>query len=60
MKVYGSDGRLIKTRLFTGLYYNQVLRADLSNASIGPYFLYFYNDEGGTWIKKTARIVIAR
>jgi len=60
LKVYGSDGRLIKTQLFTGLYYDQVLPVDLSNASNGPYFLYFYNDEGGTLISKTSGIVIAR
>jgi hypothetical protein len=60
MKVYGSDGRLIKTQLFTGLYYNQVLPVDLSNVSNGQYMLYFYNDEGGGLIKKTTGIVIAR
>jgi hypothetical protein len=60
MKVYSSDGRLIKTQLFTGLYYNQVLPVDLSKASNGPYMLYFYNDEGGTLIKRTSGIVIAR
>jgi hypothetical protein len=60
MKVYSSDGRLIKTQLFTGLYYNQVLPVDLSRASNGPYMLYFYNDEGGALIKRTSGIVIAR
>ncbi|MGQ0738591.1 MAG: lysyl oxidase family protein [Bacteroidota bacterium] len=60
MKVYGSDGRLIKTQLFTGLFYNQVLPVDLSKESNGTYFLHFYNDEGGTLITKTSGIVIAR
>jgi hypothetical protein len=60
MKVYGSDGRLIKTQIYTGLFYDQVLPVDLSNVSNGSYFLYFYNDEGGNLIKKTVEIIIAR
>jgi hypothetical protein len=60
MKVYGADGRLIKTQLFTGLYYDQMLPVDLSNASNGQFMLYFYNDEGGVLINKTTGIVISR
>ncbi|MGH2553265.1 MAG: T9SS type A sorting domain-containing protein, partial [Chitinophagaceae bacterium] len=60
MKVYSSDGRLIKTQLFSGLNYGQVLPVNISNVSNGQYVLYFYNDEKGVLIKKTSGIIIAR
>ncbi len=60
LKVYNSNGQLIKTQTFTGLLYNSIFSVDLSNEAGGLYNLFFYNEEGGTLIKRTAKIVIAR
>ncbi len=58
LKVYNSDGQLIKTQSFTGLFYNTIFPVDLSKASSGLYHLFFYNNEGGTLMKRAFGIVI--
>jgi hypothetical protein len=41
LKVYNSEGQLIRTQSFTGLLYNSIFPVDLSNAAGGLYELFF-------------------
>jgi hypothetical protein len=60
MNVYASDGRLVATREFTGLYFGRDLPVVLSELAGGVYHLLFYNKESGQLAKTTLRIIIAR
>ena len=60
LRVYASDGKLLKTELLTGIFYNRVIPMDLSRFPNGVYQLLLFNDETGTLIKKTVGIVISR
>ena len=60
MRVYASDGKLLKTQQFTGLLYNRIVPVDLSWLPNGVYHLFLYNDETGILVKKTVGIVISR
>ena len=59
MRVYASDGKLVATRIFTGLYYNRVVPVNLAKLSSGVYHLFIYNNENGL-VKKTFSVVINR
>jgi|CXWL01.1.fsa_nt_gi uncharacterized repeat protein (TIGR01451 family) len=60
MRVYASDGRLLKTQQFAGIYYDREVQVDLSRLSNGIYHLFLYNDETRALIKKTITIAISR
>lgn len=60
MRVYASDGKLVNTQSFSGLYYDRVVPVDLSSLAAGVYQLFLYNDEGNTLVKRTFSIIIAR
>lgn len=60
LRVYASDGKLLKTEQLTGIFYNRIVPVDLSGFPNGVYQLLLYNDETGTLIKKTIGIVISR
>ena len=60
LRVYASDGKLLKTELLTGIFYNRVVPIDLSRFPNGVYQLLLFNDETGNLIKKTVGIVISR
>ncbi|MEO7982717.1 MAG: M36 family metallopeptidase [Bacteroidota bacterium] len=60
IRVYASDGKLLKTQQFTGILYDRIIPVDLSGFPNGVYLLYLYNDEGGALFSKTVRIVISR
>ena len=60
LRVYASDGKLLKTEQLTGIFYNRVVPIDLSRFPNGVYQLLLFNDETGTLIKKTVGIVISR
>ena len=59
MKVFTSQGALVKTTEFNGIGYGSVIPVDLSNLPSGTYHLYLYNDEG-TFISRGASIIIVR
>jgi hypothetical protein len=59
LKVFASDGKLIRTLQFAGVGYGSVIPVDLSALPSGVYQLYIYNDEG-EFIKKAVSIVIYR
>lgn len=59
LKVFASDGKLIKTQQFAGVGYGSVMNVDISNMPAGVYQLYIYNDEG-EFIKKAISIIVYR
>lgn len=60
MRVYASDGTLLKTQQITGIFYDRIIPIDLSRLPNGVYHLFLYNDETGSLIKKTIGVVISR
>jgi uncharacterized repeat protein (TIGR01451 family) len=60
VRVYASDGKLLKTQQLTGITYNSIVPVDLTRFPNGVYQLYLYNDENGVLINRTIGIVISR
>lgn len=60
VRVYASDGKLLKTQDFNGVYFNQVLPVDLTRFPGGVYQLYIFNNETGALQKRVVTVVIAR
>ncbi|MCY7310095.1 MAG: M36 family metallopeptidase [Chitinophagaceae bacterium] len=60
IRLYASDGKLLKTQQLTGITYNSIVPVDLTRFSNGVYQLYLYNDENGVFIDRTIGIVISR
>lgn len=60
MRVYASDGRLMATQSFSGLYFGSKIPVDLTRLSNGVYHLSLSNDEGGKLVKKAFKVVIVR
>lgn len=60
MRLYASDGKLLKTQQLTGITYNSIVPVDLTRFPNGVYQLYLFNDENGTLINRTISIVISR
>ncbi len=59
MKVYNSQGQMVRSQSFAGITYGSVIPVDLSNLTSGTYHLFLYNDErGGKLSKKGVSIVI--
>ncbi|MBI5858871.1 MAG: M36 family metallopeptidase [Sphingobacteriales bacterium] len=59
VKVYGSDGKLLRTYFFNGLSFGTVIPMNLTVLPNGVYHLYLYNEEHG-FIKRGQSIVIQR
>lgn len=59
VKVYTSDGKLVKTDFFNGLVFGTVIPMNLTRLPNGTYHLYLYNEENG-FIKRGIGIVIFR
>lgn len=59
VKVYASDGKLLKTDLFNGLAFGTVIPMNLTSLPNGTYHLYLYNVEHG-FIKRGISILIFR
>ena len=60
VRLYASDGKLLKTQQLTGITYNSIVPVDLTRFPNGVYQLYLYNDENGVLINRTIGIVISR
>lgn len=59
LKVFASDGKLVKTQEFSGVGYGSVIPIDLSKMPSGTYQLYMYNDQNG-FISKGVSIIVYR
>ncbi len=59
LKIYTSDGKLVKTQAVTGVGYGSVIPVDLTGVPSGNYQLYIYNEEGA-FIKKGVSIIVYR
>ncbi|MCX6317835.1 MAG: M36 family metallopeptidase [Bacteroidetes bacterium] len=59
LKVFASDGKLVKDLSFSGLAYGSVVPVDLSKMPSGTYQLYMYNDQNG-FISKGVSIIVYR
>ena len=60
MRVYNSEGQLMKTIEFTGLYYDKKIPVDLSRLAGGVYQLLLFNNESGKSSSKSVGIIISR
>ena len=58
-RVFGTDGKLYNSQVFTGVGYGSIMPVDISRLPAGVYQLFLYNDEGG-FDKKAVSIVIYR
>ncbi len=47
VKVFSSDGRLVKSATFTGIAFGSVIPMDISRLALGTYHLYLFNNERG-------------
>ena len=59
MKVFNSQGALVKATEFNGIGYGSVIPVDLSNMPSGTYHLYLYNNEGA-FISRGASVIVVR
>ena len=57
IKVYNSQGQLLKSLIIAGVFYNSELPVDITGLPDGTYHLYLYNDENG-YIHKGFSFVI--
>lgn len=60
MRVYTTDGRLVRTESFGGLTYGRVVPVDLSNLPAATYMVKIYYDNGNRTNEKTFPIIIQR
>lgn len=60
MKVYTTDGRLVKTQTFGGLVYGRVVPIDLSNLPAAAYMVKFFYDNGVRTNEKTFTVIVQR
>jgi extracellular elastinolytic metalloproteinase len=58
MKVYASNGQLVKTQQFTGLTWGQRIPIDLSNLAAAVYTVHFYFDNGTRTEEKAFKVII--
>lgn len=58
MKVFTSDGQLLRTQNFNGLVYGRVIPIDLTNLPVGVYMVKFYYDAGNRTSDKTFKVII--
>ncbi len=58
MKMFNSDGRLMKSQMFSSVFYGSVLPVDLPGVPAGTYHLYLFNNEHGSFISKGVSIII--
>lgn len=58
MKVYTTDGRLVKTQSFGGLIYGRVIPIDLTNLPAAAYMVKFFYDNGVRTNEKTFTVVV--
>lgn len=60
MKVYNSDGQLVRSSVFTSITYGGIVPVDVTELPSGTYHLFLYNDERGNVSKKGVSLVIYR
>jgi hypothetical protein len=58
MKVYASNGTLVKTQMLSGLAWGRVVPIDLGKLSGGVYMVKFYYDGGVRTAEKTFKVII--
>jgi hypothetical protein len=58
-RVFGADGKMYMSQVFTGVGYGSVIPVDISRLASGVYQLFLYNDEGG-FDKKAVSLIIYR
>ncbi|MFM2338020.1 MAG: hypothetical protein RL115_1213 [Bacteroidota bacterium] len=58
-RVFGTDGRLYLSQVFTGVGYGSIIPIDISKLAAGTYQVFLYNDEGGL-DKKAVSIIVYR
>ncbi|HEY6504072.1 MAG TPA: fibronectin type III domain-containing protein [Chitinophagaceae bacterium] len=58
MKVYSSNGTLVRTQQLGGLTWGRVIPIDLTNLPGGVYMVHFYYDDGIRSSDKTFKVVI--
>jgi hypothetical protein len=59
VKVYASDGKLLRTKFFNGLAFGSIAPMDLTSLPGGVYHLELYNEENG-FIRRGVSIIIQR
>jgi hypothetical protein len=59
VRVFGADGKMYTSQVFTGVGYGSVIPVDISRLASGVYQLFLYNDEGG-FDKKAVSLIIYR
>jgi extracellular elastinolytic metalloproteinase len=59
LKVFATNGKLVRTQSFSGLVYGSIIPVDLSKMPSGTYQLYMYNDQNG-FISKGVSIIVYR
>jgi Fungalysin metallopeptidase (M36)/Secretion system C-terminal sorting domain/Fungalysin/Thermolysin Propeptide Motif/Domain of unknown function DUF11 len=60
MKIFNSDGQLLKTQQFEGIFYGSILPVDISRMPAGAYHLYLFNKENGSFISKGVTIILSK
>lgn len=60
VKIFNSQGQVIKTQSFNGVTYGTVLPMDIANVPGGTYHLYIYSNENGAFSSKGVSIMIYR
>ncbi len=56
-RVFGTDGRMYLSQVFTGVGYGSIIPIDISKLASGTYQVFLYNDEGG-FDKKAVSIIV--
>jgi hypothetical protein len=56
-RVFGTDGRMHMSQVFTGVGYGSIIPIDISKLASGTYQVFLYNDEGG-FDKKAVSIIV--
>ncbi len=59
MRVYSSQGALIRVQQFGGLQYGRVIQVDLSELAVGVYPVTIYSQNGGLVSQITFKMIIA-